>query len=188
MGTSIERSFWHASQARQLAFCACLRSQCGTVYFGYGRQHLPPCYVKQATGVLRYFDTFRHTHKLHGLMASLTGAFWSRAQILTNKYASPQSRLRFWRCISFSICDFHLAGLHPCKSTADTLGRHINKLIWKLMQFRPNADESPSEFCTRKNRETAAAKKITKFCIRRRLAERVVSWTEHIHRHPESMS
>ena len=124
------------------------------------------------------------TERLH-VMNMLTRAFWSHAKVLTNSVAPVRSRMRLWRQICYSVCDYYLAGIRPVAKNIDGIVSHVNKLSRFVCPVKLINDESKDEYVIRRNKEIARVKADVKFCIRTRYCNKLVSWVMHLHRHKD---
>ena len=122
------------------------------------------------------------------LMASWNSAFWANSKTLTNRKAPITSRIRFWGRICFGIADHVWATLRPSSNLADTLEACLNRFIKFIVGVKPQHDEPPKAFCIRRNGIIAREKSRANFDMRLKWAKKLVTWVEHIHRHPENPS
>ena len=114
--------------------------------------------------------------------------FWAHARVLTNRIASVQSRMRFWKSLVHAVSDHRFVGIRPAKSSLDVLERASNKLLKFVLGVRPLLEESQVAFCRRRNRLISAAKDACKFGILSRFCWKVVTWVEHLWRHKSSLN
>jgi len=118
------------------------------------------------------------------LIRQLNGCFWANSRILLNRLAPSNHRMKHWVKISKGIGDYRFA-LWPFQADA---AKSVDAAGGKIAQFivsaRPRPTETKESFCKRRNAE---AKLLT--CeARARLSDhwalKVVTWLEHLARHP----
>ena len=122
----------------------------------------------------------------HRIMNAISRTFWANHKALVNRQAPVSSRLKFWRCLVFSVCDYYFAGLRPVVSVAEKFEAHINKLARFVVGVRPLLEDTKAQFSIRRNSEIARYKSLAGFDFRGRWGYKLATWVEHIHRHPES--
>ena len=114
----------------------------------------------------------------------LHGCFWANSKVLLNRLAPADHKMRHWIKISKGIGDYRFA-LWPFQSAAaksvDAAGGKVAQLI---LGARPRPTETKESFCKRRNAEA----KLLTCGARARLSDhwalKVVTWLEHLARHP----
>ena len=119
-------------------------------------------------------------------MNSWNRVFWKNAKSLMNRHAPILSRLKYWKTLSFAVSDFRFPGLRPCRQHGDSLEAYFNKFVRWIVHLPPRHDENAHDFCVRRNRAICKLKKEARVDVRFRWCLRVVTWMEHLFRHPDS--
>ena len=117
----------------------------------------------------------------------LNRVFWKHAKSLLNSKASICSRLRFWKILSFGVADYRFPGMRPNTRNGQLLEADFNVFVRRICAFRPLPGESQATFCSRRNHLASILKREVGAEVRRRWAYKVVTWVEHLRRHPESL-
>ena len=74
--------------------------------------------------------------------------------------------------------------LRAVKTNLQALETEDNKYVGFIVGARPMPTESKEAFVIRKSREVALAKAAVGLDVKRRTCWKIVTWMEHIHRHP----
>ena len=119
------------------------------------------------------------------LAASWRRLFWKNCKILCNRMAPLHARMRFWKQLLWGVSDYRWAMLRPIKTNIAALETEANKFTAYIVGARPTASETKETFMRRKNREISAAKLEVNLDIPHWHCWKLISWMEHIHRHPE---
>ena len=143
--------------------------------------------VKDAEKVLGCFltSTGEDTSEREALCVSWNRVFWKHFRSLCNSAAPVSARMRFWKVLSLGVADFRLLGLRPSKQHGQQLEAYFNKFVARILKMRPEANESQASFCIRRNHRISAVKTSAKINIKRRWCTKLISWIEHLRRHPE---
>ena len=110
--------------------------------------------------------------------------FWKNYNLLCNRMAPLESRMRFWKQLVFSLADYRFAMLRPVKTNLVALEPECNRFVSFIVGARVREDESREKFAVRRNKEIRAAKQQVGLDIGRRVCWKLCTWLEHIHRHP----
>ena len=86
------------------------------------------------------------------------------------------------------IGDYHFAGWRPVSAAAAALEAAFNRILFRIVAVKPESDETPARFCKRRNSMIAELKRDHGLCVRTRWALRLISWVEHMYRHPETFA
>ena len=73
--------------------------------------------------------------------------FWANARVLTNRIASVQSRIRFWRSLVYGVSDHRFVAIRPAKFSLDTLESASNNLLKFIVGVRLLLDKTQEGFC-----------------------------------------
>ena len=85
------------------------------------------------------------------LQKSWNSVFWKHSKVLLNQKATPISRLRFWKRLSFSLADYRLPGMRPNAANGQILGSNFNVYVRRICGFRALPTELVAIFCARRN-------------------------------------
>ena len=118
--------------------------------------------------------------RLSTLCSSWSRAFWANQKRLTNRRCPISSRLKLWRQICYATAEHMWVGIIPSVSVGDQLSVHVNKLVRFIVGLRPLVTELAASFSIRRNARIAHEKHVVKFCVKDRLASKLVSWVEHV--------
>ena len=118
----------------------------------------------------------------------LERCFWSNCKVLCNSYAAVASRIKFWRKIVFASVDHLLPGLRPSRALGDSLEKGQNKILTRIIKLHRNQSDTVEAFVINRNRAVARARDEGGVSLRERWGVRLVSWVEHVFRHPESLA
>ena len=113
---------------------------------------------------------------------TISACFWRNSRYLTNSCILFRKKLQKLHDVAGGIIRARAASWPPCQATETYLDRRQSKLVARILRLRCEPNETPQQFCLRRNR---AVKQVAGTQWSKIHLYACLSWHSHLQRHPE---